>query len=429
MGFPFFNKYPYTNFEQLNLDKLMELVGSFDQRLLEAEASIADHTIRIETLENDLTALTERVTADEADIDALEGRMDTAEGNINSLTNRVTAAEGDIIALNSDIDRIDDKDSAQDEEIDRLKDKVSDIEDDIMDLSGLAAQVQRNTNDITGIDSRTEVLEAHKVTANPGGTPTMTLNTVTIGDTDYKIQGSGTGGSSVTPNPSGEATAILDKIDIDGTVFDIPSGVDTSDMIADQFSELLEYNKGDIIIYNNTLYECLEDGTTGPFNINDWMATTIAEVASKAENTAERIESLYENLGTTIVKDTASTINTGTNKIVIPAVALDLTPGAWLVNINVSFDTRKLGSKQRGLYVYLDDENGENIAQNSKYMWGTEAITSINTANSVSFSAIVDVPADTEHYRTNIALKVPTNTGSGTVDAYCRVAATIVKPK
>ena len=55
---PFFNKYPYTNFEQLNLDWMMEKIGGFDAR-------ITDNTEKITVLRTDLTTETnDRIDAD-----------------------------------------------------------------------------------------------------------------------------------------------------------------------------------------------------------------------------------------------------------------------------------------------------------------------------------------------------------------------------
>ena len=55
---PFFNKYPYTNLEQLNLDWMMEKIGGFDAR-------ITDNTEKITVLREDLTTETnDRIDAD-----------------------------------------------------------------------------------------------------------------------------------------------------------------------------------------------------------------------------------------------------------------------------------------------------------------------------------------------------------------------------
>ena len=427
-GYPFFNKYPYTNLEQLNLDELMRLTGSFDQRLINVETTVADHTVRITSLETDLGALEDRVTEAEGDIDNLQD-------DLGSLTERVSANEtsigtinGEIDDLQDDISRIDGKDGAQDDEIDSLKTRMSDAEGDIQDLSGLASQVQRNSNDIQGLDSRVITLEGAKVTANPGGSPSVNLNTVRIGSTDYAIPtGGGGGGSSVTPNPTGQATDTLDTVDIDGTIYDIPSGVDTSDMIASEYDPTASYSEGDVVIYNGTLYEATAS-TTGAWDSSKWTATTCVEIAKAAESTAENIEALYSALGTSYEDTATAELTTSSSaKDYLPGTRRSLTPGAWLVTFNATFDTHELGSKQRGLYTYLDVD-GTTIAQGGKYMWGSEAINDINYANSVSISAVVDVPANSTKVVTPY-VRVPVNTGSGDYETTVRVGYVCIKPR
>ena len=426
-GYPFFNKYPYTNFEQLNLDKLMELTGSFDQRLLNVETSVSDHSVRITALEDGLGALKERVTDAESDIDGLQD-------DLGDLTRRVSNNENDIGTLfrndqaaSNAIQRIDGKNAAQDDEIDSLKTRMSDAEDNIQDLSGLASQVQRNTNDIQGLDSRVITLEGAKVTANPGGSPSVNLNTVRIGSTDYAIpSGGGGGGSSVTPNPAGAATDTLDKVDIDGTIYDIPSGVDTSDMIASEYDPTASYSEGDVVIHEGTLYEATAS-TTGAWDSTKWTPTTCVEIAKAAESTAENIEALYAALGT-FYEDTASAelTTSSTTKDYLPGTRRTLTPGSWLITFNATFDTHELGSKQRGLYTYID-QDGTVIAQGGKYMWGSEAITDITYANSVSISAVVNVPSGSTSVITP-QVRVPVNTGSGDYTVDVRVGYVCIKP-
>ena len=426
-GYPFFNKYPYTNFEQLNLDKLMELTGSFDQRLLNVETSVADHSVRISALESGLGALEQRVSDAEASIDGLQD-------DLGDLTQRVSNNENDIGTLfrndqaaSAAITRIDGKNAAQDDEIDALKTRMSDAEDDIQDLSGLASQVQRNSNDIQGLDSRVLTLEGAKVTANPGGSPSVNLNTIRIGSTDYSIpSGGGGGGSSVTPNPAGAATDTLDKVDIDGTIYDIPSGVDTSDMIASEYDPTASYSEGDVVIHEGTLYEATAS-TTGAWDSTKWSATTCVEIAQDAVSTAENIEALYAALGT-FYEDTASAelTTSSTTKDYLPGTRRTLTPGSWLITFNATFDTHELGSKQRGIYTYID-KDGTVIAQGGKYMWGSEAITDITYANSVSISAVVNVPSGTTSVITP-QVRVPVNTGSGDYTVDVRVGYVCIKP-
>lgn len=48
--------------------------------------------------------------------------------------------------------------------------------------------------------------------------------------------------------------------------------------IAQPFDENDVYNAGDHVIYEDLLYECLEDGTTGPWDPNKWKRTYLSEI-------------------------------------------------------------------------------------------------------------------------------------------------------
>lgn len=428
-GYPFFDKYPYTNFEQLNLDKLMELTGSFDQRLLNVETSVADHSVRISALESGLGALEQRVSECEEGISDLGDDLEALTGRVSANETAIENINGDINDLQDDVDRIDGKNSAQDDEIDALKTRMSDAEDDIEDLSGLASQVQRNSNDIQGLDSRVLTLEGSKVTANPGGSPSVNLNTVRIGSTDYAIPSGSGGGSSVTPNPAGAATDTLDKVDIDGTIYDVPSGVDTSDMIAAEYDPTASYSEGDVVIHEGTLYEATAS-TTGAWDSSKWIATTCVEIAKAAENTASAIEQMYADLGTAYEDSQASvelyTRSSGMDSI--PGVNHILTAGSWIVTLNATFNTHELGSKQRVINIYLVDENDNIIAQFGKYMWGSEAIQGILYENSCSLSAVIDIPyGTTKQIFGKVAVRV--NTGSGSYEiTTIRLGSVRIKP-
>ena len=435
-----YNMFPHTCFSFQNLDWLISKYGEQDDAIKRIEESDEAQNERLDGIDETIEGLDGRLTTAEGNISDLDGRLTTAEGNISGLqddlselTRRVSNNEGDIGTLfgndnrlNSAIQRIDGKNAAQDDEIDALKTRMTTAEGNITDLSGLASQVQRNTNDISGLDSRVITLEGAKVTANPGGSPSVNLNTVRIGSTDYAIPSGGGGGSSVTPNPAGAATDTLDKVDIDGTIYDIPSGVDTSDMIAAEYDPTSSYSEGDVVIHDGALYEAT-DATTGVWDSSKWTATTCSEIAQSAVSTAENIEALYAALGT-FYEDTASAelTTSSTTKDYLPGTRRTLTPGSWLITFNATFDTHELGSKQRGLYTYID-KDGTVIAQGGKYMWGSEAITDISYANSVSVSAVVNVPSGSTSVITP-QVRVPVNTGSGDYTVDVRVGYVCIKP-
>ena len=423
---PFFSRYPYTDLERINLDWLMETTGKFDARLTEVETKVADHESRITTaegeiddLQTDLGALTERVSAAEDDIDNIQSDLD-GEGGIKD---RLTAAENSIEGLGGDIDGIKDR-------LDTAEDDIDDLEETVSGLTGLPDRVQRCENDIIALDSRVDDLEEHSVVANPGGSG-ATLTTLQVDGTTYSVpQGGGGGGSSVTPNPAGAASADLLKVDIDGIIYAIPTGVDTTDLIAETYDPTAIYNTGDLVIYNGDLYRAIEDSITGAWDDNDWVETTIAEECQGASSTATAVYNMYADLGTAYEDDQddveLSTRASGMDAI--PGVNHTLTPGSWIVTLNCTFDTHELGSKQRVLNIYLVDGSDNVIAQFGKYMWGSEAIQGILYENSCSLSAVVDVPyGTTKTIYGKVAVRV--NTGSGTYTiTTIRLGSVRIKP-
>lgn len=194
---PFFNKYPYTNFEQLNLDHLMSEVGTFDARIRSCEEKVTelDSTVqgfdgRLTQAESDISDIKPRLSTAEDDIDSLENRVGTAEDDIDSLEGRMQTAEGDIDAAEGDIDALEDRMLTAEGDIDALETSVSGI---------------------------------NQVTANPAGAAAGTLNKVQIGSTIYNMpSGGGGSGTEVIANPGDPTTAALTKVSIDEVVYSIP---------------------------------------------------------------------------------------------------------------------------------------------------------------------------------------------------------------
>lgn len=62
---------------------------------------------------------------------------------------------------------------------------------------------------------------------------------------------------------------------------------DTQGMIGDEYDSTATYNAGDYCIYDDTLYKCNTNATTGAWNANKWDATNVGEeLTNLGEETA-----------------------------------------------------------------------------------------------------------------------------------------------
>ena len=374
---PWYNQMPFSNFGQFNLDWIISKWGEYDQRLKVVEEKNEEQDERLDTCEADINNLQDRMETAEADIDALEGRMDTAEGDISDLKDRMTTAEGDIDSLEGRMDTaegkisaLEDNQSSDHSDISDLKNRMNTAEGEINTIN---LENQSQDNDITALDGRVTILEGSKVTANPGGSGQQ-LNTLQVGSTVYSVPsgGGGGGGSSVTPNPAGAVTGgDLVKIDIDGTIYGIPAGVDTSGLISDAYDSTATYNTGDFCIYNNTLYKCIEDSVTGTWDSSKWTAT---KVTSELEDVLTEVDTKINSVNSNVVlADTHSgsmTANGSVQEITGTSFTFP-SEGTYLITATAEYDTSNYGSAARYLGFYLRDSD-TNIALDKFVVNGNE---------------------------------------------------------
>lgn len=341
MKLPYFNKYPYTVFEQLNIDFLLTTVSGFDARIKKNEEDIITLDGRVDTLEGrvdnhdiDISDLKRRMGEAEADIDSLESRMNTAEGtiadhglDISDLKDRMTTAEGDIGDIKGDILTINGNIITINTTLDDIKAMISreydstatyfrgyycyftahgnstfyvanktttgtfksedwDRTDISLELLKLTARQGNLASYIDLLENRVDNIPL--VEANPGGSGT-TLNTITIDNITYVIpSGGGGGGSSVTPNPLGPATDELQSVDIDGTIYSIPANVEANGASVVTEGALTKLTVGDDVysVQNLTVDNSLDDTSSNPIS-NSAVTTAIGNIASDYSEATE----------------------------------------------------------------------------------------------------------------------------------------------
>lgn len=98
--------FPYTNFHEMNMDKLVEICeGSAGQaaalatRMTAAEQDIDTLETRAAGTDNQITLIHGRLSTAENDIDTLEARADSADTRISTNAGKIATNESDIDAL------------------------------------------------------------------------------------------------------------------------------------------------------------------------------------------------------------------------------------------------------------------------------------------------------------------------------------------
>lgn len=330
MRLPHFNRYPYTNFEQLNIDWLLTTVSGFDARIKKTEEDINTLDGRVDTLES-------RVDNHDIDIEDLKRRMSTAEDDIDHLEDRMTSAEGTISDHTIDISDLKQRMSTAEGTITAHGLMISNIQHDITSFYNMVSENYSDTysyvvgdyciydkvfykcisntsgafdstkwqkvfigEELTNLNLQDSTLSdlldnlgnrvdnIPVVEANPGGTG-ATLNTLTIDNITYVIpSGGGGGGSSVTPNPSGTPTDDLTSIDVDGTIYAIPSAVEANGAATVTEGALTKLTIGSDVysVQNLTVDDTLDDTSDNPIS-NSAVATAIDNIASDYSEASE----------------------------------------------------------------------------------------------------------------------------------------------
>ena len=364
--FPFLARYPYTNFEQINLDYLLNETSKFSKRVEDLETITANHEIRIGTLETNVEDLTGRVGTLETDVGDLKERMTEAEGDIDdletdvgNLKERMTEAEGDIDDLEIDVGN--------------LKERMTEAEGDISAIEGDIVNInnkdQAQDNDIDALDLRISSLEGHSVVANPGGTG-ANLNTLAVDNVTYVIpSGGGGSGTTVTANPAGvlPTDPELSALGIDALNYRIP--VTASDKAAIENSI-------------DALEDKVEDLEEAVLDIDTRIGTIIQKtcnstvIANFAAPEANEVVELDGNYSGNNPYDSTITLN----------------PGVYLLTFEADYDTTIYGSNARYLGGYIRNKTTHEILARGKFsVFGNERAM-ITQAASINCMTAVVVP-------------------------------------
>ena len=116
--------FPYTNFHEMNMDKLVETVEGAAGQASALSDRVTTAEQDIDALENTSQTLSGRIDAVNTDINTINGNIDDIESDINALSGRVTTAEQDIDALET-------RATTSEGDIDALETRLTTAEEDI----------------------------------------------------------------------------------------------------------------------------------------------------------------------------------------------------------------------------------------------------------------------------------------------------------
>ena len=152
----FFNKYPYTDFHEMNLDWIVN-------KTEECVDTVSEFDDRLTTAEGDISGLKTRMTAAEGNITALQGRMtiaethiDLAEGAISDLQTTVSGAGDDISALG---DRLTIVENQQETDGHAISELIGDVQAAEQDIDNLQADMTQAQLDIDAAELDIDALQ------------------------------------------------------------------------------------------------------------------------------------------------------------------------------------------------------------------------------------------------------------------------------
>lgn len=397
MKLPFFNSYPYTNFEQLNLDKIMQLIGSFDARITSNTNRIESLEGRMDTAEVDISDLKDRMTSAENDIDDLEDRMDAAEGTLDDHEDRITALEGEYSDLRSDINNLDIRVTNVEGDVTDIKGDIIDIKGDIVDIKGDIIDINGDISTITTNVSNltTRVNNINQVSANVADTPTGTLQSLKINDTTYSVpQGGGGSGSTVVINPAGTGVANAEKIEVDGIIYDIPSNVTANPGSGSTDLTSIGIGGTNYNVQNLTVDTSLDNTSHNPVEnkaVTDGINAVAGDITT-INNTINNINTDLTNRGTYITASGHGNITNSSHTVnlinqVIPA-------GTWMLFIDFN-TTGYSGVTAGGISLSLIDvatsislkESGLKVSAGGYCSTAMNYILNANEATTITFKA------------------------------------------
>lgn len=154
--------------------------------------------------------------------------------------------------------------------------------------------------------------------------------------------------------------------------------------IADEYDDTQTYDKGDVVIYKNTLYICNTNNTTGAWDATKWTATTVQSlIGSLSQLTTSNKSSLV---------GAVNEVNNGkSNKILVERKTAQVTMDNYYKSATISLS--KTGYAAIGIVGYQTNTVGVVCFRNN--IEGTNAIVGlVNRDGTTALGTNVDLYID-----------------------------------
>lgn len=114
--------------------------------------------------------------------------------------------------------------------------------------------------------------------------------------------------------------------------------------VADEYDDTQTYDKGDVVIYKNTLYICTTNNTTGTFDPSKWTATTI-------DNVIGDLSQLTTSVKSSLVGAVNEVNGAISYKEYVVQIGTSLWNGVYYAETNVATDVSNYGEILSALVI------------------------------------------------------------------------------
>ena len=173
--------------------------------------------------------------------------------------------------------------------------------------------------------------------------------------------------------------------------------------VADEYDDTQTYDKGDVVIYKNTLYICTTNNTTGTWDASKWTATTVQSLIGDLSQLTTSVTSSLVGAVNELNKPTALTLSNVPTGVTSNSKAYKLSGGLILIMVEVTFSSASTSWQNafdiawsgtaitNSFGVVTNEQNDNTYAQ---AYWNTDKITvRVSSPKATLYRGQIIVPA------------------------------------